>query len=219
MVRYGIQTSRGSLNAKVVYHATNGYARRLVSELRDPIDGIWGFKIHQMALRPSQMSTDVADDMHPGALFDCGSHWLIQRPREPSEKERPNVFIYGYSGGTTFEQWDDSDSQPAEPATRAQMFKLLREKLPSHYPNDIRPEDVEHEWNGICALTHRGNIISGKVSADRPGEFLCVDGNGEGMTRCFLASTVVSDAMVAFLQGKSYNAPDWFPRAFMRNIS
>ncbi|KAL2671595.1 hypothetical protein Neosp_014185 [[Neocosmospora] mangrovei] len=211
---YQVQTDRGNIRARAVLHATNAYARALIPELRNS-DGVFGVRGHMMAVRSTEKD---ARDLKPGFLHTFAIQYLLQRPRQAGDLEKPAIFLYGDGNAETIEDFDDSLVPDGMEKTKASMYSFLESSLPHHFPKIDPAKQVEYDWTGIMGGTKDGCSIVGRVSPDRPGEFLCVAHNGEGMCRCFVLTTVLTQAILAELNGTEFEKPGWFPHAYSRNF-
>ncbi|KAF4960044.1 hypothetical protein FSARC_10575 [Fusarium sarcochroum] len=211
---YQVQTDRGNIRARSVLHATNAYARALVPELRGQ-DGVFGVRGNMIGIRSTEAS---ARDVDPGFLHTYAIHYMLQRRRVTDDPEKPPIFLYGHGDAETIEEFDDSLVPVEVEPIKEAMYSFLEMSLPHHFPKIEAKKQVEYDWTGIMGFTKNGCSIVGRVSPERQGEFLCVGHNGEGMNRCFVLSTITAQAILAELNGTKFEAPDWIPRAYLRNM-
>lgn len=205
---YTVVTDRGKLRACTVVHATNAYASYLLPPAQG-LEGVFGCKCHVMAVRPD---VSGGPELRQGFGWDNMWHWTIQRPDN-------GPFIYGYSASEIIGDYDDSTTLPENHEARASMYNWLHRFFPQHFSDEVHDKDVLYDWTGIQGYTMNGASMVGRPYADRKGEFMSVGHNGEGMTRCVSSSTVLTEAILAYLDGDSeWKPPEWFPKAFRRNI-
>ncbi|KFA45676.1 hypothetical protein S40293_08036 [Stachybotrys chartarum IBT 40293] len=210
---YTVQTGRGEIRTRTVLHATNAYARALIPELRGQ-DGVFGIKAHMLGVRST--ADGIVQDLKPGLLHNHAIHYILQRPREQSGKSP--VFLYGHGDVELIEDFNDSVVPADIEPTKKEMYEYLETALPQHFPAIDAKKQVEYDWSGIQGFTNDGRSIVGRVVPERPGEFLCVAHNGEGMSRCFVLSTITVEALLAHLKGEFFKRPDWLPHLYARHI-
>lgn len=205
---YRVSTSnRGAVKAKVVFHATNGYSSHLMSSLRGR-NGVVGCQAHMLGVQPPKSQTAQLDLGFGYADF---WHWVQQRPgRGP--------FLYGLGTAECVNEYNDLGTIPDDHPVKLEMLQFLRNTFRDWFPDDDMKKHVEYDWTGIQGFTADGSSIVGRPEKTSPGEFVSVGHNGEGMTRCFACSTVVTDMILDYLRGDTgLKAPDWFPRVFLRD--
>ncbi|TVY65230.1 hypothetical protein Focb16_v015439 [Fusarium oxysporum f. sp. cubense] len=217
---YIVKTDKGLIKCLAVVHATNAYASYLIPSLKGP-QGVLGCKAECIAISPN-ISASGVDSAPPGLRgglgFDEFWHYLIQRPNN-------GPFIYGWAGIEKVGDYDDSDTLPkgddGSPAGHSVMGEFLESAFPQSFKSIKWDQHVSHRWTGIQGFTQTGASLVGRHSKESPGEFISVGHNGEGMGRCFASSTVMTDRLLYYLDGKdesSWSPPDWFPRSFLYNI-
>lgn len=213
---YEVVTSKGSIRARAVFHATNGYANHLIPELRGK-HGVYGVKSHVLAIQPNKpclSSEHGATHLPPSFGYDDANHWIAQVPRK-------GPFVYGFSSSKTepIGDFDDTTTYRDEQFDRSAMFTFLETAFPHSFENIDRGRDVKYDWTGVMGFTMTGASVVGRRHKDRLGEFLSVAHNGEGMNRCCMCATVATEALIAFLDGNdAWMPPEWFPHIYRRNI-
>ncbi|KAF2012916.1 FAD dependent oxidoreductase [Aaosphaeria arxii CBS 175.79] len=205
---YKAHTTRGVIQSKAIFHATNAYAGHLNVDLQGA-DGVFGAKGHMLGINPNV--TGCRKQLQQGFGYGDFWHYLQQRPGN-------GPFLYGFATAELLNDYDDRITLPADHEVRAKMLGFLERMFPEWFQNLDISRDVPYDWTGIQGFTMTGASIVGRPSKDSLGEFASVGHNGEGMGRCFASATVATEAMIAYLLGKSYQTPDWFPEAFRRNI-
>ena len=211
--RYRVDTEKGTIRSRAVFHATNGYCNHLLPVLRDPLVGVYGCKAHMLAVQPNVAHTGPEDHtMKHGLGYQDFMHWILQRPNE-------GPFLYGLAEVETTGDYDDSVTIPDEHASKTKMLRFLEQMWPQKFSNLTTSKDIVYDWTGIQGFTADGASIVGRPNIDSPGEFCSVGHNGEGMGRCFLAATVVTEAMLAQMEGREWEAPAWFPQSYARNLN
>ena len=206
---YTITTEHGVLRSRAVFHATNAYCNRLIPELRSVTTGVFGCRAHMLAVQPNV--APMTETMSPGFGYDDFWHWIIQRPQN-------GPFLYGYAEVESMGDYDDSSTLSEDHPVRSTMLRFLENTFPKKFNSLEAGRDVIADWTGIQGFTSNGSSIVGRPRVDSPAEWCSVGHNGEGMTRCFLAASVATQAMLAQLAGESWKAPEWFPISYMRNL-
>ncbi|EXM11582.1 FAD dependent oxidoreductase-domain-containing protein [Fusarium oxysporum II5] len=207
---YRITTSTEKVvNAKVVLHATNGYANNLLPALRGK-KGVVGCMAHMLGVQPPKIASTQLDQGFGYADF---WHWIQQAPQG-------GPFLYGLATAERMNYYDDSQTIPDDDPVKKEMLRFLKQTFGKWFPGvEVEPY-VKYDWTGIQGFTVNGASIVGRPNKDSLGEFISVGHNGEGMTRCFTCSTVVTDMMLSFLGGENgFQIPEWFPKAFVRDLA
>lgn len=206
--------------------ATNGYVSHLVPSLAGP-DGVLGTKAHMVAVQASPSSEST--QLQYGVGYANYWHYLHQRlPRwsnqkrgeaEPSE----GIMLSGYGG--KMGDYDDTTLMGDDGSNRKIMLDFLADAFPQKFSaageaaGRVAASAVLYEWSGIMGYTINHCSIVGWHNKDtEPGQFLCVGHNGEGMARCHALALTSGDAVLAYLRGKEFEKPDWFPESFARNL-
>lgn len=206
---YSVETKRGTISARAVFHATNVYASSILPSLTGE-QGVFACSCHVMAVRPESGTKQLS----AGYGWDDMWYWIAPQPNN-------GPWIYGYSFTETIGDYDDSKGLPQDHEHRPQMYKFLEDQFPQHFPKIEFENDVTHNWTGIQGYTDSGASFVGRPLKESPGEFMCVGHNGEGMTRCFSTATVATEAMLNYLNGgkpEDYTPPEWLPQAYRYNL-
>lgn len=205
---YKVRTTKCTVKARAIFHATNAYAGNICADLKGS-NGVFGSKAHMLGVNPNVPGCTRQLDV--GFGYGDFWHYLQQRPNR-------GPFLYGFAVAELLNNYDDTITLPDDHPIRPKMFKFLEDTFPEWFQNIDQKRDTSHDWTGIQGFTMTGASIVGRPSKDSPGEFASVGHNGEGMGRCFASAAVATDAMLAYLDGKDYTPPDWFPACFRRNI-
>jgi hypothetical protein len=138
-------------------------------------------------------------------------HWILQRPNK-------GPYLYGLATAENMDDYNDCVTLEASAPVREQMPAFSHSAFPHSFRNPT-PADILYLWTGIQGFTATGASIVGRPDPERWGEFVSVGHNGEGMARCFACSTVIAEAIIAELDGKTdWQAPEWVPHSYKRNI-
>lgn len=207
---YTVSTGNGSIRSRSILHATNGYASHLLPSLRGE-DGVYGCRAHMLAVQPNTLN-DAKIQLKQGFGYEDFQHWILQRPNG-------GPFLYGLGHAETDHEYDDTVTLDPDHPVRKDMLDFLEKTFPQYFQNLDISKDVTYDWTGIQGFTDKGASIVGRPTLERPGEFVSVGFNGEGMNRCFVCAIVVIDGLISYLENdKEWSPPDWFPNAWRRNL-
>ncbi|KAL2817631.1 FAD dependent oxidoreductase [Aspergillus granulosus] len=206
---YGIVTTKGTTRAKVVFHATNGYASHLLPSLATE-EGVLGCLAHMLGVAPNLPETAI--QLEGGFGYASFWHWLLQRPNK-------GPYLYGLATAEKMGDYNDTITLERLHPVRAEMLAFLSKAFPHSFSSLTPEKDICYDWTGVQGFTADGCSIVGRPVAERRGEFASVGHNGEGMGRCFACSTVITEAIIAHLDQKSdWEPPAWFPYSYRRNL-
>ena len=203
-----VVTARGSITAKRVILATNGYTARLLPQMQGVLVPLRGTITAQ---RPGQvLSLDRLSTTY-SFIGETGYEYMISRPQH--SKFPCDIIIGGglpsgpegglYEYGTT----DDSsvDARIADYLSRS-----TETYFGSSWGHDHPEGRVRKTWTGIMGYAADGFPYIGQVPGSN-GLYVAASFQGSGMVLAFKCS----QALVAMVVGKDdeqLNA--WFPRAF-----
>lgn len=206
---YTISTTKGSIRTRSVFHATNGYANRLLPSLRDE-KGVFGCKAHMMGVLPNVPESMAQLDQ--GFGYEGFWHWLLQRPNH-------GPFLYGAGDAELINDYDDTVTLPKDHSIRGVMLKFLEKAFPTTFANIDEATGIQYDWTGVQGFTMNNMSVVGRPDSNSPGEFASVAHNGQGMIRCFSSATIAIDALLAYLNNdRKWSPPEWFPVSFRRNM-
>jgi glycine/D-amino acid oxidase-like deaminating enzyme len=209
---YRTTTERGVIRSRAVFHATNAYCNRLIPELRSASTGVFGCRAHMLAVQPNIAPPAGKDTtMAQGYGYDDFWHWILQRPQN-------GPFLYGHAEVESQGDYDDSVTLAVDHPIRSTMLRFLETAFPHKFKDLDAGTAIVADWTGIQGFTSDGSSIVGRPRKDSPAEWCSVGHNGEGMTRCFLAASVATEAMLAQMKGESWKVPDWFPHSYRRDL-
>jgi glycine/D-amino acid oxidase-like deaminating enzyme len=114
--------------------------------------------------------------------------------------------------------YDDSKTIARDNIALKHMLSFLQTAFPKSFQSPDYERDVLYDWTGVQGLTKSGASYVGRPSTEKPGEFMSVGHNGEGMTRCFACASVATDAIIAYLDEREYSPPSWLPLCYRYNI-
>ncbi|SMY23060.1 unnamed protein product [Zymoseptoria tritici ST99CH_1A5] len=182
-----IATARGTLLAKKVILATNGYTSHLLPAFADLIVPCRG---QMSALRPppSLATEDNRLKTSVGLLGDGVDDYLIQRPTE-----RGGELMFGgarHEGKQTMGVTDDS-------VVDEWSSKYLRQKLVDFLAipkGEVGKEGLEasHIWTGIMGYSRDDKPWVGRVPGDGNALFMAAGFTGHGMPNTWLCGKAVA---------------------------
>ncbi|CAK3862226.1 related to oxidoreductase [Lecanosticta acicola] len=197
--RWTVHTSRGSIHASHVIHATNAYASALLPEYKDrivPVRGICSRIVTRQA-HPPLLSNSYLLRLAPGE-YD----YLIPRT--------DGSIIVGGARRDYFRdlsQWYDvsDDSKLIEPAKHYFDGYMQR-----HFRGwEDSGAETDQVWTGIMGYSSDGYPHVGPVPG-KDGQFICGGFTGHGMPQIFLSAKAIASMV---LDGKSVEAVD-LPRLY-----
>jgi len=211
--RHAVSTHRGSVMCSYVLHATNAYAAHLLPHLAGP-SGIIPTRGQVISVRAGVDTEALGTAGGTGG----GGYWF-PRPLKSKAEETPLVILGGgREAADGLEVYNIDDS-----VVNQNVGKVLREFLPSVFPEKYdKDREPEMEWTGIMGYTGSGDPFVGPIvdanqpySIDYEGQFVSAGYSGHGMPRAFACAEVVTKMIVADMQGKQLEVPEWFPRSYL----
>ncbi|KAK8087523.1 hypothetical protein PG997_002484 [Apiospora hydei] len=168
-----VTTSRGSMTAAKIVHATNGYSSGLLPELRDRIVPVRGICAHLQGQGPQP----PISDSYMLRFNDFEYDYLVPRP--------DGSIVVGGARRDYFknlESWFnvDDDSTLIEPARHYFDGYMQRNFLGWENTNT----QTEQVWTGIMGYSADGFPYVGEVPA-KPGSYICAGFTGHGMPQIF----------------------------------
>ncbi|KAI1193314.1 FAD dependent oxidoreductase [Nemania serpens] len=205
---YQVDTPRGSIHAKRVVMATNGYTARLLRKFQGIIVPLRG---HVTAQRPGlNMPTDGLSYTY-SFFYKDGYDYMISRPKDC--KFGRDIIIGGRlisavseglnEYGTTDDTTEDEDT-----------MRALHDTLPQYFGDNWGDDDPEGrirtQWTGIMGYDPDGLPFVGEM----PGEkdlWVSASFQGHGMVLCWMCAR----ALVEMMEGRDGEAlRGWFPDVF-----
>ena len=95
-----------------------------------------------------------------------------KRPKKGNEANKPAIFLYGYGEAEAIEDYDDSVVTDFFQAFKKDMLAFTSSSIPKDFPEPATPVQIEYDWTGIMGYTKSGCSIVGRISLERPSEFL-----------------------------------------------
>ncbi|KAL7792808.1 FAD dependent oxidoreductase domain-containing protein [Trichoderma afarasin] len=204
---YTVHSSRGTIRARHILHATNAYTGHLVPALRGCLTGVLG---HMTAQQPG---AEFAPVCHGGRswsiMYGTGFEYITQRP-DGNDGSPGDLMI----GGGLFRSKDEGlDQIGVWDDSRVDAFPLMH--LRGSMPTVFEPKwgaggQLKGAWSGIMGFT--GDVLPfvGSLSPEvgglrkslggglekGAGEWIAAGFNGEGMVWAWLSGVAVAIMML-----------------------
>ncbi|KAH8179008.1 FAD dependent oxidoreductase domain-containing protein [Sarocladium implicatum] len=225
-----VKTSRGTINARHVLHATNGYAPCLVPSLTSCLSGFTGTMTAQ---RPGEGFPVQNPERSWGIAHDPDFEYITQLTPDEKKGEKQGLLMVGgaftrsqQQGLDTVGTWDDSiQSDPL-------VHMFLGGCMETVFEGWGKGGGIVSSWTGILGMTGDQMPLVGRLDAKRrdnhtpaedtvaPGQWICAGYSGEGMVLAWLSATAVAIMMLG-LDDKEIEGgngmpggklKDWFPK-------
>ncbi|KAL0576977.1 hypothetical protein V5O48_005019 [Marasmius crinis-equi] len=213
-----VNTPRGTVKTKYVLHATNAYAAYLLPDLYGP-GGIIPTRGQVIATRHAVGNGTEKDGEMRKLSWDGndGFEYWFPRPRGSTSKYSNETPLFILGGGREipagFETHVSDDS-----TCNKEVGEGLRKFLDSVFVGSGKGS-VEREWTGIMGFTVTGDPFVGPVLSKTPvthkGHYVAAGYTGHGMPRAFSCGEIISSMILADLDGKPWEKPDWFPESYL----
>ncbi|RMZ70325.1 fad dependent oxidoreductase [Pyrenophora seminiperda CCB06] len=235
---YAVQTARGTIFARQVVHATNGFASHLIPGLRSKIVGARG---HMSAQQPGRQFP-YSDGQHSwSVVYGDGFDYATQRPPATSDSKGDLLIGGGFTrslkqGIDQVGLYDDGNSP--DPLTTTHVTGL--------FPAIFHPQwgagaELKQLWTGILGMTgdslplvgrltmkltgrdirERKPMPSGSTPKDGAGcgEWIVAGFSGEGMVWAWLSGAALGIMIAGSEDEELPTAPgrpggklrEWFP--------
>lgn len=196
-------SSRGTIMAKRVVLATNGYTSHILPTFADLIVPVRGAMSAQLppATEPSSRLPNSYGFVGARGQNANQDDYLVQRPFEGVPNPKGHLMFGGGRGSATYPsvgEWDDSivDSGSAK-YLRETLLKTLELGGDASNAEELTPS---HEWTGIMGWSRDDHPWVGSVP-DMPGLFICADYTGHGMPNGTLCGKAVAEMVLADSEG------------------
>ncbi|KAI4713718.1 hypothetical protein J4E89_001165 [Alternaria sp. Ai002NY15] len=234
---YAVQTTRGTIFARHIVHATNSFASHLVPGLRSKIVGA---RAHMSAQQPGQ-TFPYADGMHSwSVVYGEGFDYVTQRPPATSGSKGDLMIGGGFvrslkQGIDQVGRYDDGPS--LDPLTAAHITGVFPAVF---HPKWGAGAEVKQIWSGIIGLTGDYMPFVGRLDAkltgrdikarkggasdkDSCGEWIAAGFSGEGMVWAWLSGAALGIMIAGSEEEDLPEAPgrpsgklsEWFPKELL----
>ncbi|KAI4683450.1 uncharacterized protein J4E88_004626 [Alternaria novae-zelandiae] len=234
---YAIQTTRGTIFARHIVHATNSFASHLVPGLRSKIVGA---RAHMSAQQPGQ-TFPYADGMRSwSVVYGEGFDYVTQRP--PGTSGSKGDLMIGGGFVRSLKQGIDQvgrydDGPLLDPLTAAHITGVFPAVF---HPKWGAGAELKQIWSGIIGLTGDYMPFVGRLDAkltgrddkgskrvlsdkDSCGEWIAAGFSGEGMVWAWLSGAALGIMIAGSEEEDLPEAPgrpggrlsEWFPKELL----
>ncbi|KAK0705978.1 FAD dependent oxidoreductase-domain-containing protein [Lasiosphaeria miniovina] len=238
---YAVSTSRGTIRARHVVHATNGFAPHLVPGLRGKAIGI----LAQMtAQRPGRDFPDLDGRRSWSVIYGSGFDYATQRPTSPAGVPGHVLLGGGFSlgpkqGMENIAVYDDSKMGALANAHNLGIMAAIFEPNWGPPPADDQG-GKNYVWSGIVAISADAIPLVGKLDPrvagrkakparrtdsehDDAAEWIAAAFIGDGMVWAWLSGTALGVMIMGSDEEELAAVPgrpggklyDWFPRELL----
>ncbi|KAF2272402.1 FAD dependent oxidoreductase [Westerdykella ornata] len=197
-----VQTPRGSIIAKTVILATNGYTSAIVPQFADLIVPVRG---QMSALLPPKNSTILPDSYGMVAALGQPSNaddYLVQRPYEGVPNPRGHLMFGGGRGAGTLPTVGECDDSVKDEGSAAYLRSALLKVLELDGDTDgLKELEAVAEWTGIMGYSRDNHPWVGKVPGTE-GLWLCGGYTGHGMPNGMLCAKAVVEMVLGEERGE-----------------
>ncbi|KAI0477439.1 FAD dependent oxidoreductase [Xylariaceae sp. FL0804] len=208
--RWLVVSARGTVSARRVVVATNGYTARLLRRFQGVVVPLRG---HVSAQRPGRNMPAGGLPATYSFVYGDGYDYMVQRPRGcSSEFEGDLVLGGGYRGlpGGRYDEYGTTDDAGSNDA----IYQTLRDSLPRYFGDSWGEDDadgrVRAQWTGIMGYSADGMPFVGEMPGEKELWVAC-SFQGHGMVLCWMCAR----ALVAMMEGSDdERLREWFPEAY-----
>ncbi|KAF2469366.1 FAD dependent oxidoreductase-like protein [Lindgomyces ingoldianus] len=194
--KHTLHTSRGTIEAKTVILATNGYTSALIPQFADLIVPV---RAEMSALLPPKNSTILPDSYGMvGALSqpDNNDDYLIQRPYHSVPNPAGHLMFGGGRASGILPTVGISDDSVIDEGSAAYLRSALLKVLSlSGETQGLKELEAVAQWTGIMGYSRDNHPWVGKVP-DKEGLWLCAGYTGHGMPNGTLCGKAVVDMVL-----------------------
>jgi glycine/D-amino acid oxidase-like deaminating enzyme len=202
-----VHTNRGTIEARRVVLATNGYTAFLDPRFQNVIVPLRG---QITAHRPGKSMPEEGLQTTYSFVYAGGFDYMIPRPK--GSKYAGDIVIgggltKGANGGVEeFGTVDDSKMS-------TEISEYLTDTTPRIFGSSWGEDDdegrVRKQWTGIMGYSNDGYPYIGEVTGGK-GLWIAASFQGHGMVMCFLCAK----ALVGMMSGDDESLNPWFPVSF-----
>jgi glycine/D-amino acid oxidase-like deaminating enzyme len=204
---WDIETSKGSLKAKRVVLATNGYTAFLSPIFQGSIVPLRG---QITAHRPGSHMPVSGLPTTYSFLYANGYEYMIPRP--PGSKFEGDILIGGglvKGKDEGIEEFGTTDDGSVNEEISEYLTGTTKRYFGDNWGSDDKEGRIRKEWTGIMGYSGDGFPFIGEV----PGEeelWVAASFQGHGMVLCWMCAR----ALVKMMGGKEDELKAWFPDVF-----
>ena len=203
-----IETPRGSIQAKTVIMATNGYTAYLYPPVRGIIVPLRGTVAAQ---RPGSRLPQEGLETTYSFIYGNGYEYMIFRPAGSTfagdlviggcSTKAPNEGLY---------EWGTTDDTTMDPLIGQYVCDSAAKYFGPQWGQDHPDGRVRQKWTGIMGYSSQGFPLVGSVPHE-DNLWIAASFQGSGMVLCFQ----VAKALVTMMDGgDDEQLRNWFPQSF-----
>lgn len=211
--RHSVETPRGSVEARHVVLATNGYTSALLPESFTQL--IVPVRHEMSALHPPAEMQDRLPNSYGMVGYAAGNpdhdDYLIHRPfnNDVSGHRRGGHLMFGGGRGkATYGSVGISDDNIIDPGSAEYLYTSLPKMLDL---GSDKPLVISHVWTGVTGYSIDNMPWVGRVPVDasgnkfKDGMWLCGGYTGHGMPNATLCAKAVVEMLLGEEAGESYD--------------
>ena len=197
---YLVHTPRGTVKAKKIVHATNGYIGHLLPRLRGKVYPVRGYmSTQQPSSNFGQYGHDRTWSFFGDTPIDTERGFQPSAVYYGSQSPNSNIIFWG-SDFAPLDGIITADDSIVPEETRAD----LETALPARFPDwpAAEPPKIHDIWSGTMGYTADGLPLVGALPFDMTGrgvgggEWICAGFNGAGTCQCWSTGQAVADMMM-----------------------
>ncbi|KAL7622446.1 hypothetical protein AAE478_007951 [Parahypoxylon ruwenzoriense] len=206
--KWKVETERGSITARRVILATNGYTARLWKKFQGVIVPLRG---HVTAQRPGQ---NLPKGGLPGTysfIYENGYDYMIPRPKG-SQFEGDIIIggalVKGPSNG--LREYGTTDDTEFDDMIVRSLYNSLPRYFGDNWGADHAEGRIRRAWTGIMGYSPDGFPFVGEMPGEK-GLWVSTSFQGHGMVLCWMCARALT-SMIEGRDGKELDS--WFPEVY-----
>ena len=203
-----VETARGTVYAKNVVLATNGYTAHLLPAVQGVIVPLRG---HMTAQRPGSSLPKSGLTTTYSFIYHDAYEYMIPRPQE--SKFAGDIMIGGGLTKTAdagLMEWGTTDDTTIDSLILDYLIGSTKTYFGSSWGEDHSEGRLRKAWTGIMGYSADGFPLIGQLPGEE-GLYIAASFQGSGMVLSFLCARALVDIM---LGTDDERLDRWFPRAF-----
>ncbi|KIX98144.1 uncharacterized protein Z520_06224 [Fonsecaea multimorphosa CBS 102226] len=207
--KWTVSTPRGSIKAKTLVLATNGYTAHLYPQLQGVIVPLRGVVTAQ---RPGLSMPQKGLETTYSFVYDEGFEYMISRPA--GSKFEGDIVIGGgmhvaKDGGTS--EYGNTDDTTYDENSADYLLECTERYFGTENWGKDNPEGrCRRTWSGVMGFSCDGYPFVGPVPGEE-GLYLAASFQGHGMVLCFLCAKAAA-SMIQGTDGEELKT--WFPTCY-----